>query len=120
QLGRAPKPRELAHAADLPVVDVLEALEAGVAFDSISLDAPIARGEEGKATYADSVGEIDARLEMVEYRSVVTAAIHALPPRERQVLALRFARDMTQTEIATRLGISQMHVSRLIRRSLDR
>jgi RNA polymerase sigma-B factor len=120
QLGRAPKPREVAVATDLPVEDVLEALEAGVAFDSISLDAPIGRSEEGRATYADSVGEIDARLEMVEDRSVVAAAMRALPPRERQVLALRFARDLTQTEIASRLGISQMHVSRLIRRSLER
>ena len=121
QLGRAPKPREVAGATGLSVEDVLEALEAAVAFDSMSLDAPLSRGdEEGTATYANSVGELDARLEMVEYRSVVSATIRALPPRERQVLLLRFGEDMTQSEIAARVGISQMHVSRLIRRSLDR
>ena len=86
----------------------------------MSLDAPMSRGEDERTTYADSVGEVDPRLELVEYRSVVAAAIQALTPRERQVLVLRFAEDMTQSEIAARVGISQMHVSRLIRRSLDR
>jgi RNA polymerase sigma-B factor len=121
QLGRAPKPREVAAESGMSVEDVLEALEAGTAFDSMSLDAPVSRGEDGAgATYADSVGAIDDRLEMVEYRSVVAATIRALPRRERQVLVLRFAEDMTQSEIAARVGISQMHVSRLIRRSLER
>jgi RNA polymerase sigma-B factor len=121
RLGRAPKPREVAGAIGISVEDVLEALEAAVAFDSMSLDAPISRGdEEGSATYANSVGETDPRLEMVEYRSVVSATIRALPTREREVLLLRFGEDMTQSEIASRVGISQMHVSRLIRRSLER
>jgi RNA polymerase sigma-B factor len=121
ELGRAPRPREVAAALNVTVEEVLEALEAGAAFDSMSLDAPISRGDDdGAATYADSVGDIDARLEMVEYRSVVAATIRALPPRERKVLVLRFAADMTQSEIAARIGISQMHVSRLIRRSLER
>ena len=121
KLGRAPKPREVAAAIGLSVEDVLEALEAGTAFDSMSLDAPMTRGDEdGGATYADSVGEVDHRLELVEYRSVVAATIRAMPRREREVLALRFAEDMTQSEIAARIGISQMHVSRLIRRALDR
>jgi RNA polymerase sigma-B factor len=121
QLGRSPKPRELAGATGLSVEDVLEALQAGAAFDSMSLDAPLSRGDDGgAATYADTVGEVDTRLEMVEYRSVVSGAIRALPPREREVLLLRFCEDMTQSEIAERVGISQMHVSRLIRRSLDR
>src|SRR3954447_3190991 len=121
ELGRAPKAKEVAADSGLSVEDVLEALEAGTAFDSISLDAPVSRGEEDSgATYADSVGELDYRLELVEYRSVVAATIRALPRREREVLALRFAEDMTQSEIAARIGVSQMHVSRLIRRSLDR
>src|SRR4051794_8345811 len=121
QLGRAPKPREVAAETGMSVEDVLEALEAGTAFDSMSLDAPVSRGEEhAGASYADSVGAVDARLELVEYRSVVAATIRALPSRERQVLLLRFAEDMTQSEIAARVGISQMHVSRLIRRSLER
>jgi RNA polymerase sigma-B factor len=120
ELGRAPKPREVAADTGLGVEDVLEALEAGTAFDSVSLDAPVLRGEEDGATYADSVGELDYRLELVEYRSVVAATIRALPRREREVLALRFVKDMTQSEIAALLDISQMHVSRLIRRSLER
>jgi RNA polymerase sigma-B factor len=121
RLGRAPKPRELAAETGMSVEEVLEALEAATAFDSMSLDAPLSRGEqEPGATYADSVGATDDRLELVEYRSVVAATIRALPQRERQVLALRFAEDMTQSEIAARVGISQMHVSRLIRRSLER
>ena len=120
QLGRPPKPREVAQTAGMSVEEVIEALQAGFAFDSMSLDAPLSRGDDGNATYADSVGEIDSRLEMVEYRSVVSGAIRALPPREREVLLLRFGEDMTQSEIAARVGISQMHVSRLIRRSLDR
>jgi RNA polymerase sigma-B factor len=121
KLGRAAKPREIAAGIGLSIEDVLEALEAGTAFDAMSLDAPISRGDEqGGATYADSVGARDDRLEMVEYRSVVAATIKALPPREREVLVLRFGEDMTQSEIAERVGVSQMHVSRLIRRSLDR
>ena len=121
ELGRAPRPREVAADTQLGAEDVLEALGAATAFDSMSLDAPVSPGgDDGGATYADSVGEVDDRLELVENRSVVAGAIRALPRREREVLALRFAADMTQSEIASRLGISQMHVSRLIRRSLER
>jgi RNA polymerase sigma-B factor len=121
ELGRAPKPREVAAESGFSVEDVLEALEAGTAFDSMSLDAPLSRGERGgTATYADSVGEVDPRLELIEYRSVVAATLRAMPKREREVLALRFAEDMTQSEIAARVGVSQMHVSRLIRRALAR
>ena len=66
------------------------------------------------------MGALDNRLELVEYRSVVAATIRALPERERTVLSMRFDEDMTQSEIAERIGVSQMHVSRLIRRSLAR
>jgi RNA polymerase sigma-B factor len=121
RLGRAPRPREVAADTGLSVEEVLEALEAGTAFDSMSLDAPLSRGQDDRgATYADSVGAVDRRLEMVEYRSVVAATIRALPEREREVLVLRFAEDMTQSEIAARVGVSQMHVSRLIRRAIER
>jgi RNA polymerase sigma-B factor len=118
--GRAPTPRELAAATAESVEDVLEALEAATAHDSVSLDAPAGGGEDGAATYADGMGEEDARLEIVEYRTVVAGAMRALPERERQVLALRFDEDLTQAEIAARIGVSQMHVSRLIRRALGR
>ena len=121
QHGRAPTPRELAAATGETVEDVLEAREAATAHDAVSLDAPLGTASEaGSATYADSVGDEDPRLELVEYRSVVDGAFRALPERERRVLVLRFDEDMTQSEIAAEVGISQMHVSRLIRRALDR
>jgi RNA polymerase sigma-B factor len=119
--GKTPTPRELAAATGESVEDVLEALEAATAHDSVSLDAPVSSSpDDGVMTYADSMGDVDARLELIEYRTVVDGAMRALPERERQVLALRFNEDMTQSEIAARIGVSQMHVSRLIRRALDR
>jgi RNA polymerase sigma-B factor len=118
--GRAPTPKELAAALDLTVEEVLEALAAASAYDSISLEAPLASEEDSGGTFADTMGEIDDRLELVEYRSVVAATIRALPERERAVLSMRFDEDMTQSEIAERIGVSQMHVSRLIRRALAR
>jgi RNA polymerase sigma-B factor len=121
QLARTPTPAELAAFLGENLEDVLEAMEAATAYDSISLDAPLGSADEGgSATYADTVGEIDGRLELVEYRSVVDATIRALPERERTVLAMRFDEDMTQSEIAAQIGVSQMHVSRLIRRALTR
>jgi RNA polymerase sigma-B factor len=71
-------------------------------------------------TYADVVGADDEGLEAAEERAMVGPALRALAPRERLILHLRFVEDLTQTEIAERIGISQMHVSRLIRRALDR
>jgi RNA polymerase sigma-B factor len=120
RLGRAPTPKEVAAAMGEGVEDVLEAMEAARAHDSISLDAPLSASDDRGATFAETVGEDDERLELVEYRSVVDATFRALPERERHVLALRFHEDMTQSEIAQRIGVSQMHVSRLIRRALDR
>jgi RNA polymerase sigma-B factor len=120
QLARAPTAREVAAAIGESVEDVLEAMEAATAHDSVSLDAPFKGSDESATTYADTVGETDARLELVEYRSVVDATFRALPERERRVLAMRFHEDMTQSEIADLIGVSQMHVSRLIRRALTR
>jgi RNA polymerase sigma-B factor len=120
QNGRAPTPKEVAAAIGDSVEDVLYAMEAAAAYDSISLDTPLSSDGDGAATYADTVGELDGRLELVEYRSIVDATIRALPERERLVLAMRFEEDLTQSEIAARIGVSQMHVSRLIRRALTR
>jgi RNA polymerase sigma-B factor len=120
QLARAPTAREVAAATGATIEDVLEAMEAATAHESVSLDAPLKGGEDGTASYADTVGEPDARLELVEYRSVVDATLRALPERDRRVLAMRFQEDMTQSEIADEIGVSQMHVSRLIRRALTR
>jgi RNA polymerase sigma-B factor len=121
ELRRAPTPRELAAATGESVEDVLEALEAATAHDSVSLDAPVGgAADDEDSTYAESVGDVDPELELVEHRVVVGRAFGALPDREQMVLKLRFDDDMTQSEIAARVGVSQMHVSRLIRRALDR
>ena len=118
-LGRSPAPHELAEKIGASVEEVLEALEAAKAFDAVSLDMPRGSDDEGSA-YADTVGAHDERFEMVEYNAVIEPTMAALPDRDRLILRLRFERDLTQSEIAERLGISQMHVSRIIRRSLDR
>jgi RNA polymerase sigma-B factor len=119
-LGRSPTPHELARRIGASVEEVLEALEAAKAFDAISLDMPRGNGDDEGSAYAETVGERDARFEMVEYHAVIEPTMAALPDRDRLILRLRFERDLTQSEIAERLGISQMHVSRIIRRSLDR
>jgi RNA polymerase sigma-B factor len=121
ELGRSPSPAELAEKIGASTEEVLEALEASKAFDAVSLDMPRggAGGDEGSA-YAETVGEHDERFELVEYNAVIGPTMAALPDRDRLILRLRFERDLTQSEIAERLGISQMHVSRIIRRSLDR
>ena len=78
-------------------------------------------GDEGDGeTYADSIGFEDDRFELVEYGATIAPTLQALPARDRIVLHLRFVEDLTQAEIAERVGVSQMHVSRLLRRSLDR
>lgn len=119
ELGRSPAPREIAASLELPHEDVVEALEAGSAFDPRSLDARLAAGEDS-GSYADVVGADDAGLEAAEERALVGPALRSLGSRDRLILRLRFVDDLTQTEIAERIGISQMHVSRLIRRALDR
>ena len=121
RLGRSPTTREMADAMNLSREQVLEALEAASAYSSVSLDLPLRRGrDEADATYADTFGAEDARFELVEDGAVIEPTFNALPARERLILHLRFAEDMTQAEIAAQVGISQMHVSRLIRRSLAR
>ena len=120
ELGRSPTAHEIADEISEDVENVLEAMEAAIAYDAVSLDTPRTSGEEDGDTYADTVGEIDERFEMIEYTSAIGPTLRALPARDRLVLKLRFEDDMTQLEIAERIGVSQMHVSRLIRRSLAR
>ena len=120
-LGRAPSAAEVAAATGLAPEDVVEALEASVALEAVPLDAgPHADGDDGGATYAERVGAIDGGFERAEHLATLAPALRALPERERVVLHLRFTEDLTQAEIAARVGISQMHVSRLLRRSLER
>jgi RNA polymerase sigma-B factor len=121
KLGRAARPRDVAEAVGAPVEDVLEAMEAATAYEAASLDAPRPGSEaDGSWTYADSLAEEDRGYELVEIGETLRGSLAALPERERLILRLRFERDMTQAEIAERVGVSQMHVSRLLRRSLDR
>jgi RNA polymerase sigma-B factor len=120
ELGRSPNPREVAAEINVPVEEVLEAMEAGAAYDTVSLDAPLRSSDDESTTYADSLGETDGRFNVVEHSATLGRAMQALPERERMILYLRFAEGLTQVEIADRIGISQMHVSRLIRRALER
>jgi RNA polymerase sigma-B factor len=121
-LGRSPTPAELAAELGVSTEEALELHEAAMALAVRSLDAP--RDSHGDDDVGEdlgaAVGDIDDRFEAVEDRSALAVGLRALPERERQILKMRFEDDMLQHEIAERIGISQMHVSRLQRRALDR
>jgi RNA polymerase sigma-B factor len=119
ELGRSPSPQRVADELNLPVEEVLEAIEANAAFDTDSLDAPLHSDDNERQTVAETLGEGDERFDLVEGRVSIGDALKALPERERSILYLRFVEDLTQSEIAQRIGVSQMHVSRLIRRALE-
>lgn len=116
ELGRSPTIGELATQLSVSEEEVLEALEAGHAYRSASLDAP-APGQEGEALAAQ-LGTEDPSLEDAERRATLSPLLAKLPPRERLIVYLRFFENLTQSEIAQRLGLSQMHVSRLLSRSV--
>jgi RNA polymerase sigma-B factor len=115
--GRAPTVAELAHYLDLSEDEVLEGLESANAYSAISLDAPDIADDDSPAV-SDSLGEYDEALEGVVYRESLKPLLEKLPPREKNILMLRFFANMTQSQIAADLGISQMHVSRLLARTL--
>jgi len=119
KLGRAPTVAELAAQLEISEEDVLEGLESAHAYSTVSLDAPDSEEDDGPAV-ADSLGMVDDALEGVEYRASLKPLLEALPPREKRILVLRFFGGMTQSQIASELGISQMHVSRLLARTLAR
>jgi RNA polymerase sigma-B factor len=116
--GRSPSVNELAQYLEWSVEDVLDALEAGSAHHSVSLDAPTDDGEGEVGSLAQSLGEDDERLESIEDRVTIATATRKLPARERKVLYLRFVEDLTQTQIADLIGVSQMQVSRILRRAV--
>ena len=118
ELGRSPTIPELACEAQVSEEEVLEALEAGQAYRSSSLDAPSSTDEDGD-TLSSHLGGEDPGLLEAEHRAALSPLMARLPPREQNILQLRFFEGMTQSEIAGQLGISQMHVSRLLARSLD-
>jgi RNA polymerase sigma-B factor len=115
--GRSPTVPELAVYLDLSVEEVVEALGAASAHDSASLDAP--RSDDPDAgTHLDALGVEEGHYEVVEYGASISAALANLPERDRRALHLRFVEDMTQSQIAERLGTSQMQVSRILRGAL--
>jgi RNA polymerase sigma-B factor len=117
--GRAPTVNELAQYLELGTGEIIDALQAIQAYESLSLDAPRPGATDEATSYGDAMGEEDARYELVELDATLSAVMGRIPQRERQILHMRFVEDLTQTEIAARIGISQMQVSRLLRRSLD-
>jgi RNA polymerase sigma-B factor len=116
KLGRSPTVVEMAEAAGTTEDEVLEGLDSAHAYTLTSLDAP--SGEEDLAL-REQIGSEDDTIELLEYRTSLMPLLERLPPRERTMLYLRFFRGMTQSEIAERLGISQMHVSRLLAKTLS-
>jgi RNA polymerase sigma-B factor len=115
--GRAPTVAELAGHLGLSEEEVLEGLESANAYSAVSLDAPDG-GDDDSPAVADSLGMVDEALEGVEYRESLKPLLEKLPAREKRILMLRFFGGMTQSQIAGELGISQMHVSRLLARTL--
>lgn len=117
--GHAPTVNQLAEYLELDIEQVIDALQATEAYETMSLDAPRPGAEDETTTYGDAMGHDDERYELVELDATIVAALEHVPARERSMLHMRFVEELTQTEIAARVGISQMQVSRLLRRSLD-
>jgi RNA polymerase sigma-B factor len=120
QLGRSPTISELAKAAGVEEEEVLEALESGRAYSSLSLSAAAGHDEDGELDPLESIGTEEHQYEVSEDRAVLAPGFRVLDERERKILHLRFFKGLTQSQIAQQVGISQMHVSRLIRRALEK
>ena len=117
ELGRSPTIEELARAAGAEEDEVIEALESAHAYTARSLSAPF--DDESPGGLSELVGEDEGGYEQVEEGAVLDAGLEALEPRERRIIQLRFFDGLTQSQIAAEIGISQMHVSRLLRRALQ-
>ena len=116
KLGRTPTAEEVAECCEVSVEDVLEARGSASAHRADSLDRPVA--EEGEASRGDLMGDVDPGFAHVEQAVDVQRLLTALPEREQRIVRLRFEQDLTQREIAEHVGLSQMHVSRLLRDAL--
>jgi RNA polymerase sigma-B factor len=120
ELGREPTVAELAERLGVTPDDVTEAMEIGPAYVPLSLDQPVASSDgQDSRSVSEQIGSPDPELDRVEMRDVLDRAMEHLTPRERSIMAMRFYEQMSQSEIARRLGISQMHVSRLQRAALE-
>jgi RNA polymerase sigma-B factor len=116
ELGRSARPSELAAELGLPIDEVYEGLQAGLAYHSDSLDEQ--PGDDGPSRAANQLGALDGDMSLVEDREALFPALAQLPEREASIVVMRFFGNLTQTQIAERVGISQMHVSRLLASSL--
>ena len=119
ELRRSPTIAELAAATNVTEEEVVEAMESGRAYSSISLFSGGSNDEDESLELLDCLGTEEEAYEIFEQRRVLAPAMSRLGPRERLILHLRFFEGMTQTQVAARVGISQMHVSRLIRKSIE-
>ena len=121
KLGRAPTIQEIAQYVEASEEETLEAIELGNAYDTVSLDSKLAyEGESAPLSLAEFVGASDCTLDNLEKYGDLNQAMDCLDQRERSIIYLRFFKDMSQTEVAKRLNISQMHVSRLQQKALRR
>jgi RNA polymerase sigma-B factor len=118
QLERSPTIAEIARWTKLSNEDVIEALEVRMSYDATSLESGVRNGDED--AWLQRLGSDDERYETVEYAAVIERTLKAMPARERVLIHLRFFEDLSQSEIAKRVGFSQMHVSRLLRRAMAR
>ena len=119
-LGRSPSVREVAMALGCSTEQVLETQEVAMSYEAASLDAPTGRDDEDGSALVDLLGGEDSGYELAESRDAIAASWRTLPRSEREVLELRFMHDLTQREIGALIGYSQMHVSRLLKRALQR
>lgn len=117
-LGRSPTPRELAEVIGCTVEEIVEGIESSNAYSTLSLDASD-DSDDGTSSMFDAIGVEDAGLEHVEIRESIKPLLDRLEPREKKILLLRFFKNMTQSQIAEEIGVSQMHVSRLLNRTLE-
>jgi len=120
RLGRSPTVDELGNVLNCPTEQVIEALDAAHNYHPASLDAPIAREDDDRSALGETLGDEDEGFELVEDRQMLASGWASLTETERQVVSLRLVDDLTQREISQRIGCSQMHVSRLLRRSMLR
>jgi RNA polymerase sigma-B factor len=120
KLERSPSIAEIAEELESTPEQVLEAMEAGSAYSTVSLSSGPGGGDDDDFDPMEAIGAEDEEYERTEQRASLEPALEALPEREREILRMRFEDGLTQTQIAERIGISQMHVSRLIRKSLAR
>ena len=120
KLGRSPSVKEIAAQAEIDEMDVLEAMEADRNRRALSLDKPTGGEDPDDPTPSEWLGQTDESYDLVEGRVALEESIPHLDERERLVLRLRFVEDMTQSQIAERIGHSQMHVSRILRGTLDK